>query len=85
MRCTSMSKHFFIQIQFVIILMFFSSISTYVLADEIILENNSGVKIIASKTVDGYAFGTIYLNDKPIEKSLLNGMLLFKNIKNNKL
>jgi len=79
-----MSKHFFRIIQFVIILMFFSSISTYVLADEIILENNSGVKIIASKTVDGYAFGTIYLNDKPIEKSMLNGMLLFKNTENNK-
>jgi len=53
-------------------------------AEDIILQNEVGMKMIIPKTSQGYALGTIYLNGKPVENSLENGMLLFKDTANNK-
>jgi hypothetical protein len=52
-------------------------------ADEITLENNAGVKIVIPKTSDGYSFGSLYLNGKRVERSLLKGMIKVKNTENN--
>jgi hypothetical protein len=79
-----MNRHFFRLIQLVILLTIVRSTLSSGYAEEIILENKSGVKLIIPKTTDGYVFGTLYLNDKPIEKSLLKGMLLFKDTEKNK-
>jgi hypothetical protein len=54
-------------------------------AQEISLENNQGVKIIFTKTDDGYAFGSIYLKGLQVEKALTQGILSFRNIKNDQV
>jgi hypothetical protein len=78
-----MNDYFFKLFCLFLILTCISSIKTYAIDEKIILENNTGIKVVIPKTVNGYSFGTIYVNDIPIEKSLLNGMLLFKDTKSN--
>ncbi len=79
-----MNNNFFKLILVVILLINFSGSIINGFAEEIILENKTGVKIVIPKTAEGYALGTIYLNNNPIEKSLLKGMLLFKDTEFNK-
>lgn len=48
-------------------------------AGDIVLENNLGIKCIIPKQKEGYAFGSIYMNGKLVERPLLKGMMKFKN------
>ena len=53
-------------------------------AKDIIIENNVGIKCIITEEKEGYTFGAIYANDKLVERPLLKGMIMFKDIKNGK-
>ncbi len=62
----------------VILLLFFLIGSAS--ADDVVLENNTGVKWILPETADGYALGSFYLNEKPVETPLTAGMMKFVRI-----
>ena len=78
-----MKKHYFFLLRVIIATMLALGLISQSLAENIILENKSGVKIVIPKTAKGYAFGTVSLNGNPVEDSLQDGMILFKNIENN--
>jgi len=72
------SKHCFIAV----ILMSFCMIYTGI-AEDIVMENQSGVKVIIPKTDAGYTLGSISLQGKLIESPLLKGMIKVKNTRTN--
>lgn len=63
------------------ILRSFFSISVF--AQDVVLQNNKGVKCVIVERSEGYAIGSLYLNSEQIEAPLTEGMIRFKNITNN--
>jgi len=73
-----------ILIKFFILLVFlYLIIPKHMYASDVVLQNNVGVQCIIKDLPKGYAFGSIYVNNKPVEQPLLNGMMMFKNTMDN--
>jgi len=51
--------------------------------EKVILQNNVGIKCVIPQGAKGYTFGSIYVNDKLMEKPLLKGMMMFRNTADN--
>jgi hypothetical protein len=49
-------------------------------AAEVLVENNAGVKAVASRAADGYALGTLYVDGAAVEAPLPAGMMAFRNV-----
>lgn len=53
-------------------------------ATDVVLQNNVGIKCVLPEKPEGFAFGSIYVNDNIIEKPLLKGIIKFLDAKDNK-
>lgn len=78
-------NHKSIHIKWLILLVFlYLIIPINIYASDIVLQNNAGIKCIIKDLPEGYAFGSIHVNDKLVEKQLLKGMVMFKDTKDDK-
>jgi hypothetical protein len=76
-------KHKYIPIKWLIFLVFlYLIIAINIYASDIVLKNNLGIKCVIKDLPEGYAFGSIYLNDRLMESPLLKGMIMFNDIDN---
>jgi len=53
----------------------------YLPAQDVILKNNMGVEWTIAKTTQGYSFGSIVFNGKPVEAPLMKGIINFLNVR----
>jgi len=64
-------------------LLFLITLASRLNADDVVVENSTGIRCIISDQKEGYAFGSIYVNRQIVEKPLLKGMMSFKNSEDN--
>jgi hypothetical protein len=57
--------------------------ATHLPAQDVILKNNEGIEWVVPKTAQGYTFGTVSFNGKPLEAPLMSGIINFRNTETN--